>query len=116
MAVTALNQFHMQESHWIRQYRYWRIFNDNAEPVHLKNVFKQRFGTDYEDFMLLGHVLQVLFVAQANNEKVMIPQKALHYLLCVRFPVAALHLKVTRVEYIALQHKFIVTLINQLFS
>lgn len=107
MAVTALNQFHMQESPWIRQYRYWRIFNDNAEPVHLKNVFKQRFGTGYEDFMLLGHVLQVLFVAQANNEKVTIPQKALHYLLCVRFPVAALHLKVTRAEYIALQHKFI---------
>lgn len=107
MAVTALNQFHMQESPWIRQYRYWRIFNDNAAPVQLETVFKQKFGTGYEDFLLLGHVLQVLFVAQANNENVTIPQKALHYLLRVRFSVAAMHLKISRAEYVALQRKFI---------
>jgi len=39
MATTALNQFHMQESPFIRQYRYWKIFNDNSEPVYLKDVF-----------------------------------------------------------------------------
>lgn len=107
MAVTALNQFHVQESPWIRQYRYWCIFNDNASPVNLKTMFKQKMGTDYEDFLLLGSILQVLFIAQANNKNVIIPQKALHYLLCVRFPEATKHLKVTRTEYIELQRKFI---------
>lgn len=107
MAVTALNQFHMQESPWIRQYRYWRIFNDNSAPVYLETTFKQKMGTDYEDFLLLGYILQVLFIAQANNKNVIIPQRALHYLLCVRFPEAAKHLKVNRTEYIELQRKFI---------
>lgn len=96
MPVTGLSQFHMQESPWIRQYRYWCIFNDDSAPVHMKTLFKRKMGTDYEDFLLLGHILQVLFIAQANNENVVIPQKALHYLLCIRFPEAAKCLKVTR--------------------
>jgi len=107
MAVTALNQFHVQESPWIRQYRYWCIFNDNSGPIHMETVFKQKMGTDYEDFLLLGYIFQVLLIAQADNKNVVIPQKALYYLLCVRFPKAANHLKITRTEYIELQRKFI---------
>ena len=85
MAITALNQFHMQESPWIRQYRYWCIFNDNSAPVHLESVFKQKMGTDYEDFLLLGDILQVFFIAQSNNKNAIIPQKALLYLTFYNF-------------------------------
>ena len=85
MATTALNQFHMQESPWIRQYRYWCIFNDNSAPVHLESVFKQKMGTDYEDFLLLGDILQVFFIAHSNNKNAIIPQKALLYLTFYNF-------------------------------
>lgn len=107
MAVTALNQFHMQESQQIRQYRYWCVFNDNSDPIHLKALFKQKMGADYEDFLLLGSVLQVLFIAQADSKNMVIPQKVLRYLLFYRFPDAARRLKITREEYVELQRKFI---------
>lgn len=107
MAATALNQFHMQEFPLIRQYRYWNIFNDDSQPVQLKRVFEKKMGTPYEDFLLLGYILQVLFIAQAQNKAVAIPQKTFHYLLNVRFPEAAKHLRITRAEYVALQHKFV---------
>lgn len=107
VAATALNQFHMQEVPWIRQYRYWNVFNDESGPARMKAVFNQKMGTDYEDYLLLGHLLQVLFIAQANSKSMVIPQKTLHYLLNVRFPEAATHLRITRAEYIDLQRKFI---------
>ena len=107
MAATALNQFHMQEVPWIRQYRYWQVFNDDTEPVHMKSVFLQKMGTTYEDFVLLGHLLQALFIAQAHNSTVAIPQKTFRYLLNTRFPEAAKHLRITRQEYVDLQRKFV---------
>lgn len=107
MAATALNQFHMQEVPWIRQYRYWNVFNDESDPVHMKTVFMQKMGAAYEDFLILGYLLQVLFIAQANSTPIVIPQKTLYYLLNVRFPEAAKHLRISRAEYIALQRKFI---------
>lgn len=107
MAATALNQFHMQESPFIRQYRYWRVFNDNSEPVNIKTVFKQKMGTDYEDFLLLGYLLQVMLTAQFTHKNVKISQNVLHYLLDVRFPAAAKYLMITRDEYVALQQVFI---------
>jgi len=106
MAATALSQFHMQEYPLIRQYRYWNIFNDDSQPVQLKSVFEKKMGAPYEDFLLLGYILQVLFIAQAQNKAVAIPQKTFRYLLNVRFPEAAKHLRITRAEYVALQHKF----------
>lgn len=106
MAVTALNQFQIQESPWIRKYRYWQIFNNDSAPVQLKTLFAQKMGAPYEDFMLLGHVLQVLFIAQANSKAFIIPTEALRYLLYIRFPEAAKQLKITRSEYVALQQKF----------
>ena len=42
MPVTALTQFHLQEVRNIKQYRYWKIFNDNSDPVHLKDTFKSK--------------------------------------------------------------------------
>lgn len=106
MPVTALNQFHMQESPRIRQYRFWHVFNDDTDYVNMKSVFKQKMGTNYEDFLLLGYILQLLFIAQTERN-IIISQKTLHYLLYDRFPEAARRLKVTREEYIELQHKFI---------
>lgn len=107
MAATALSQFHMQEMPWIRQYRYWKIFNDDTDPVHVKSIFRQKMGAIYEDFLLLGQVLQMLFIVQANSDCPIISQKTLDYLINVRFSGAAKHLRITRLEYVALQRKFI---------
>ena len=63
-------------------------------------------GTDYEDFLLLGNILQILFLAQSKNKNIVISQKALYYLLHIRFPEAAKKLKIDRKEYVALQRRF----------
>ena len=107
LASTGLNQFHMQESARIKQYRYWCIFNDNSAPVHMKSLFYQKMGTIYEDYLLLSEILQLLLIAQSENQYTMIPQAALTYLLHNRFSEAAKHLKITRSEYIELQRKFV---------
>lgn len=105
MPATALTQFHLQEVRNIKQYRYWKIFNDNSDPVHLKDTFKSKMGTDYMDFLLLGHILQLLFIIQSENKKI-IPQEIFSYLLYTKFPNAAKKLVISRSEYLALQNKF----------
>lgn len=106
MAVTGLTQFHTQEFSWIRRYRYWRVFCDNSEPVCMEDVFTSKMGTKYEDYLLLGHMLQILFVAQGDLNAGAIPQGVLYYLLYKRFPEAASRLKITRTAYVELQKRF----------
>lgn len=105
MPATALPQFHHQEAKNIKQYRYWKIFNDNSDPVHLKDTFKSKMGADYMDFLLLGHMLQLLFVVQSENQNI-ISQEVFSYLLYEKFPNAAKKLVISRSEYLTLQNKF----------
>lgn len=104
-ACTGLIQFSIQENPWVIQYRYWKIFNDDSHPVCMKTVFKEKMGADYEDFLLLGRVLQILFKAQIDNHAVSIPQRALKHLLFERFSGAAKQLVISREEYVSLQRK-----------
>ena len=106
LPMTALTQFQCQELSAIKQYRYWRIFNDNSAPVYLKDLFEEKMGTDYEDFLLFGGLLQVLFLAQVQKEQVRISQKAFCYLIDNRFSLAAEKLMITREGYVTLQKSF----------
>ncbi len=65
LAVTCLTQFHQQELPLIRQYRYWHVFCNSTEPVYMKDIFKSKTGAEYEDFLLLGKMLQILFMHTA---------------------------------------------------
>lgn len=107
LPIFGLTQFQLQEMESIKRFRYWRIFNDNSSPVHLKKTFKEKMGTDYEDFLLLGSVLQVLFYAQGQNGQLAISQKAFRYLIDEKFPLAAQKLIITRADYISRQKFFI---------
>lgn len=79
LPMSALSQFPSQEDPWIKGYRYWCIFNNNTAPVYLKDVFIQRMGTSYEDFLMLGYFLQLMFLAQAEEKRGTIPIKVLEY-------------------------------------
>ena len=104
MVATAATQLSMQESPEIKQYRYWRIFNDNREPLNLKKVFREKMGTKYEDFLSVGKILQLLFYTQESTGCI-IPPKAFEYLLYKKFPLAATQLLTTRDDYTKFQHK-----------
>lgn len=104
--VTALNQFHMQENQQIKQYRFWQVFNDDTEPVCLKSIFEQKMGTTYEDFVLLGRILQLILYVKSENNNLIISQDTLRYLVNNRFAAAAKQLCITRAEYVEMQKRF----------
>jgi len=106
MPVTGLTQFYIQEYYMIRQYRYWTIFNDDSQPVCLKTVFEEKMGTKYEDYLILGNVLQLLSIIHAEYKSEPIPKNVLNYLLYERFPEAASHLKISRSDYVELQKQY----------
>lgn len=105
LPATALTQFHLQEVNTIRQYRYWTIFNDSSEPVNLKEIFKAKMGAEYNDFLLLGRILQALFIAQSQDKRLAILPKILPFLLN-RFSDVAKKLMISRTDYITLQNRF----------
>lgn len=111
MPVIAQTQFYLQEQPWIRRYRYWNVFNDESDPVNMKKVFLQKMGTEYEEYLLLGHLLQMMIYAQ-KSFGILDSQKVLHYLLNVRFRTVANHLRITRDDYIMLQRRFVSGSVN----
>lgn len=106
LPMTALTQFRIQEDPWIMGFRYWCVFTNNTAPVYLSNVFAQKMGTGYEDYLLLGYILQLMFLAQ-KEEHAVIPEKALVYLLRKRFPEATKNLLITREKYVELQRTYV---------
>lgn len=101
LPVTALTQFYLQESYWIKFYRYWTIFSDNSNPTLLKDIFIKKMGTSYYDYLLFGICLKMFF-----SIKTPIPPVILDCLL-YRFPQVSNHLIIKREDYISLQQKFI---------
>ena len=106
LPLTALTQAELQELNDIKKYRYWVIFGDDTDPVRLKTTFKEKMGTEYEDFLLLGSVIQVMLFTQYKVGKA-IPQDVLKYLICQRFSVAAPKLLITRENYVKLLHTYV---------
>jgi len=72
----------------------------------LKDIFKAKLGADYNDFLLLGHILQLLFIAQSDNKRSLVSPEILPYLLYEKFPDAAKKLIITRSDYVTLQNNF----------
>ena len=107
LPLTGLTQFQRQEIEEIHKYRYLRVFNDNTEPVFLKNIFSEKMGAEYEEFLLFGEVLEILFYAQSLNNNFAIPRKMLRYLIEERFPEVAKMLSITRKRYVELQHQYV---------
>lgn len=118
LSLSGLTQFEFQETSLIKEYRCWLLFNDNSSPVCLKEKFIEKFGTNYEDFLLLGKLLQSLFLAHASSD-IEISPAALGYLVFDLFEIPAKNLMISRSNYIHLQHSYIKSTLdpyNYLFS
>lgn len=107
LPLTLLSQNRCQEIDWITKYRYWYMFGHNTDALPLKDIFEDRMGAPYENFLLFGECLEIFFLAQADNPKVSIPIESLKYLIVDKFPNIARKLLITREEYVELQRKYI---------
>lgn len=105
MAVTGLSQFYFQESAMIFQYRYWKLFNDNSEPTLLRDVFKRKMGTEYEDYMVFGTVLYCILFAKYHDKQID-STNAINYLILQKYRKVSDNLTITRNDYIELQRKY----------
>lgn len=98
-------QLDIQEFFWIKWYRYWRIFTDNSEPVRLAEVFKEKLGTEYTEYLLLCGILESVYIAVANDNTGVIPRKIIDYLQ-VRFQIPISNLIATREKYLELLYMY----------
>lgn len=101
--ITALTQFSLQESKWIKYYRFWRFFTNNEPPTNLQKVFEDKFGTCYYDFLLLSLCLQELY----SLGDIEITKSLIDYIICHKFEKAFQSLTISRKDYISLLHKFV---------
>lgn len=107
LSVTLLNQFKVQEIDGILKYRYWYVFGQNFDGVPLKDIFEEKLGTFYEEYLLFGEILEAIFLAKSDHGYISIPNKILEYILFDRFVEIAKHMIITRDDYVSLQHKYI---------
>lgn len=101
LPLVGLSQFSFQQCDSIRQYRYWSLFNDLNEKLNMKTVFREKMGAEYNDYLLLGNMLQVLLYTNASK----ISQQILKYLLMERFKHITKYLSISRETYIQMQRK-----------
>lgn len=105
--VSLLTQFPTQESYRIKLFRFWNVFRNNSEPIHLKELFKQKFGADYYDYLMLAETLYTIIELLPQIKSVIIPQKVISYLIIKRFPEATRNLMISREEYVRLQKEYV---------
>lgn len=106
LVCTSLIQFQLQKCPWIEQFRFWKLFNDNSDPVHLKDVFIGKMGTTYDDYIVLANFLTTVFMMQHDMGYEPLPQKAYHYLFGEKYPAVAKNLTISRDKYVELQKEY----------
>ena len=104
---TLLTQSKSQEIDWIYKYRYWYAFGHNFDSLPLKDIFEERMEGTYEEYLLFGEILMVVFLARAENKNITIPRKVLKYIFYERFPRITMQMMISRDDYIQLQHNYI---------
>lgn len=104
LPVIALTQFHIHEFEWFKYYRYYWLFTFQNESLNLKDIFQQKFNTDYIDFLDLGIYLKIIFLNESTSPA---EKEIVEYLINTRFPKAAQHLIISREDYIFLSHKLV---------
>lgn len=107
LPVTLLTQFKCQEIDEVLKYRYWYILDHNFKQISLKDIFESKMGASYEEYLMFGEILEVIFLARADNRNVTIPREVLEYIFVQRFPLIANKMTISRENYVKLQHDYI---------
>lgn len=107
LPLTLLSQLKCQAIDWIIKYRYWYMLEHNFSQVPLKELFEEKMGAPYEEYLLFGEILEVIFLAQSDNKNVTIPYEVLEYIFMHRFPTVAKNMTISRKNYVELQRKYI---------
>ena len=93
LMVLGLTQFELQEFYIYKYYRYFYIFNFKNQKIDMPDLFSRHFKTNYDDFLVFGFVLRLLFSLGIN-----IPPNVLNY-YAVTHSAAMNNLKISRDEY-----------------
>lgn len=101
MALAA-TQFKVQENIYNRLFRYSYYFNYRNDNIDIKNEFKQTFGCDYYDFLLLAINVRFFLTKDITSFISQHPHKVWNHILSY-CPHAINQLTITRDKYIEKQ-------------
>lgn len=96
MVVLGLSQFDIQEFLPYKYYRYSYIFNFTNENLDMRALFKNCYGTSYEEFRKLGTILNLIESLENKN----ITQGILDYIVLQECPNAYRSLSLDIEKYI----------------
>lgn len=98
--ITAASvQFEIQEFYFFKLYRYFFYFSFKNDVVDMSRYFKDYFGCEYRDFLVLGYLLWQLYAAKDNNKELL--SAILNHFRC-----AADNLVLSREKYVEMLDSF----------
>lgn len=101
-------QFEIQEHYPFKIFRFNFLFSYTNENIDMPSLFRNKFGCDYYEYSLLGHLLWTLFTTNTFTQ-------ALFATITTRFAVPISHLILTRKNYIDTLDKITTDPENYLF-
>ena len=108
LALLASVQFEIQEHYPFKFFRFNYFFSFVNEKINMPQVFREKFGCDYYEYSLLGHILWLAFTAKEVTQEV--------FTAIVRyFPIPVSQLILSRQAYINSLDKITTDPVNYLY-
>lgn len=108
LAVTASVQLEIQEYYPFKMFRFNYFFSFVNEKINMPAIFREKFGCDYYEYSLLGHMLWLGFTTKDFTQEMFTA-------ITTRFAVPVSHLILSRQEYIEALDKITTDLENYLY-
>lgn len=108
LTVTASVQFEIQEHYPFKMFRFNYLFSFVNERIDMPKIFKEKFGCDYYEYSLLGHILWLGFTTKDFTQEAFTA-------ITTRFAIPVSHLILTRQAYIEALDKITTDPVNYLY-
>lgn len=108
LAVTASVQFEIQEHYPFKMFRFNYFFSFENEEIDMPRIFRKKFGCDYYEYSLLGHILWLGFTTKEFTQEMFTA-------ITTRFAVPVSHLVLTRQAYIESLDRITTDPVNYLY-
>ncbi|PER84380.1 hypothetical protein [Bacillus cereus] len=101
LIVTGLTQFQLQENILNKIYRYSYIFNFKNENLDMKQLFHEKFGCNFNEFIKFGIIIHCYFSKEFTNFR----KKDIYNYIFKKYNHVIEHLTINRSEFVTLQEK-----------
>lgn len=101
ISAYGLIEFDIQEYYIYKYFRYNYIFTFKNERINMSQIFKDKFKTDYYDFLTVGFFMHILCSVKKFDKSYV-----LNYILNEKYKTVVKNLSITREQYCNLIDKY----------